>query len=166
MPKILISQSLALVLLVGSAALGQPKEPKGPVASGLRGPTQSAADESAIRELVMRYVGSRETGNPKTIAGLFTPDADQLVSTGEWRRGRDALVQGTVASSAREKGQRRTIELQFIRFIGSDVAIADGRYVLSGATSSRNMWTTIIAKRTPQGWRIAAIRNMLPAPPR
>jgi hypothetical protein len=27
------------------------------------------------------------------------------------------------------------------------------------------MWTTIVLKRGPDGWRIAAIRNMLPATP-
>jgi uncharacterized protein (TIGR02246 family) len=125
------------------------------------------AGESEIRDLVKQYVAARETGDAKTIAALFTPDADQLVSSGEWRKGREGVVKGTVASSAKEKGQTRTIELQSIRFVSPDVAIADGHYVLSGgASGSRNMWTTIFAKHTAAGWRITAIRNMLPAPPR
>ena len=124
-------------------------------------------NEAEIRDLVRHYVAARETGDAKAIAALFTPDADQLVSSGEWRKGREGVAAGTVASSAKEKGQTRTIELQSIRFVTADVAVADGRYVLSGGVSgSRNMWTTIIAKRTPAGWRIAAIRNMLPAPAR
>jgi uncharacterized protein (TIGR02246 family) len=123
-------------------------------------------DDTAIRNLVKQYVESRQTGDPRTIAGLFTPDADQLVSSGEWRKGRDAVVAGTVASSAREKGQSRTIEIQTIRLVDTNVAIADGHYTLSGPSGSRKMWTTIIAKRTPRGWRISAIRNMLPAPAR
>lgn len=143
--------------------------PLGFVGANFRG-GQTARDTSQqqtdIRSLVSRYVESRETGDPKTIARLFTPDADQLVSSGEWRKGRHAVVAGTVASSAREKGQQRTIVLESIRFIDAGVAIADGRYTLSGPGGSRKMWTTIIAKRTPDGWRIAAIRNMLPAPPR
>jgi uncharacterized protein (TIGR02246 family) len=119
-----------------------------------------------IRHLVERYVAARDTGHPAAIAVLFTPDADQLVSSGEWRKGQQAVVEGTVASSRKEKGQRRTIEIQTVRFIDPGVAIADGRYTLTGATGSREMWTTIIAKRMPDGWRIAAIRNMLPAPAR
>jgi uncharacterized protein (TIGR02246 family) len=167
MPKTQIPATLLLLLLLGFGAPVLSMEREGPVVPGLSGPAKSpAADESAVRDLVKRYVESRETGDPKAIAGLFTPNADQLVSSGEWRKGRDALVAGTVASSAREKGQRRSIDLQSIRFLDPGIAVADGRYILSGATGSRNMWTTIVAKRTAEGWRIAAIRNMLPAPPR
>lgn len=158
MPKTRFALPIVPILLLGLAAPVYPMERAGAqIADG---------DQSAIRDLVKRYVESRETGDPKAIAELFTPDADQLVSSGEWRKGREAVVAGTVASSAREKGQRRTIELQSIRFVDPGVAIADGRYTLSGTTGSRNMWTTIIARRTAEGWRIAAIRNMLPAPPR
>jgi len=46
----------------------------------------------------------------------------------------------------------------------SDVAIADGRYEIAGQ-EARKMWTSIICVRKPEAWRIAAIRNMLPAPP-
>ena len=46
-----------------------------------------------------------------------------------------------------------------------DVALADGRYIQKAQSggSDRAMWTTITLKRAPDGWRIAAIRNMLPA---
>ena len=53
------------------------------------------------------------------------------LSSGEWRRGRDALVKGTMASSARTTGTR-TVVVETIRMVGPDVAIADGRYEISG----------------------------------
>ena len=56
-----------------------------------------SGDEGAIRDLVRRYVEARERIDPESVAALFTPDADQLVSTGEWRRGRDEVVRGTMA---------------------------------------------------------------------
>ena len=66
-----------------------------------------AKDEAAIRNLVKEYVGARERGDPAAVGALFTSDADQLVSSsGEWRRGRDALVKGTLASSQRTGGNR------------------------------------------------------------
>ena len=48
-----------------------------------------------------------------------------------------------------------------------DVALADGRYDLSGlaGNKTRRMWTTLLLTRGSSGWRIAAIRNMLPAAP-
>ncbi len=121
-------------------------------------------DEAAIREVVARYVDAREKIDPQAVGDLFTEDADQLVSSGEWRRGRPAMVQGTMASSRNNSG-RRTVTVETVRMISSDVAIADGRYEIApaGGGAVRRMWSTFILKRTDKGWRIAAIRNMLPA---
>ena len=123
-------------------------------------------DESAVRELVARYVDARERRDPKSVEALFTADADQLVSSGEWRKGLDAVVRGTMASS-QSTGGTRTITVESVRFIEPSVAIADGRYELKGLAGGQNrsMWTTLVVKRTNDGWRIAAIRNMLPVPP-
>jgi hypothetical protein len=43
-------------------------------------------DEAALRALIARYVQARETQNAREVEALFTADADQLVSSGEWRR--------------------------------------------------------------------------------
>ena len=60
-----------------------------------------AKDEAAIRDVVKEYVGARDRQDPAAVGALFTSDADQLVSSGEWRKGREALVKGTLASTAR-----------------------------------------------------------------
>src|SRR3954452_15693197 len=114
-------------------------------------------DEAAVRQMVKRYADARDVSDPKAIGALFTDNADQLVSSGEWRRGRDALVRGMLASSARETG-KRTLAVETVRFLGPDVAIADARYEIG----DRKMWSTFIMKRGSGGWRIDAIRNMLP----
>jgi len=114
--------------------------------------------DAAVRDLVRRYVEARDAGDAKKIEALFTADADQLVSSGEWRRGIEAVVKGTVAASQSETG-KRTITVETVRFVSADVAIADGRYEIG----TRKMWTTLVCVRKPEGWRIAAIRNMLPA---
>ena len=116
-------------------------------------------DESAIRDLVQKYVDARNNRDAEATRALFTPDADQLVSSGEWRKGLDALIRGAMASSAKEAGNS-SITVQAVRFLTPDIAIVDGRY----ETSNRKMWSTLIVKRASGGWRIAAIRNMLPAP--
>src|ERR1019366_8396139 len=97
---------------------------------------------------------------------LFTADADQLVSSGEWRKGRDAVVRGTMASSE-SAGGKRTITVETVRLVPPDAALADGRYEIAGLAGAppRRMWSTFLLTRTPEGWRIAALRNMLPAPP-
>jgi uncharacterized protein (TIGR02246 family) len=122
--------------------------------------------EGPIREIVSKYVDARERNDPKGVEALFTGDADQLVSSGEWRKGRDAVVRGAMASS-RSTGGKRSITLEQVRFVTPDVAIADGRYELTGLSggTNRSMWATLIMKKTNNGWRISAIRNMLPAAP-
>ena len=129
-------------------------------------PAARAKEEAAIRDIVNRYVAAREQNDAQAIAALFTGDADQLVSSGEWRKGRNEVVQGTLASS-QSAGGKRTITVESIRFIARDAALADGRYEIAGTGGgqSRRMWTTLVLSRTPDGWRIAAIRNMLPAAP-
>jgi uncharacterized protein (TIGR02246 family) len=135
------------------------------VATALLAQTQ-ADEETAIRKVVQSYVDARESKDPLAANSLFTADADQLVSSGEWRRGRDEVVKGSMASSGKTGG-KRAIEVESIRFVVPSVAIADGRYTLSGLAggATRSMWTTLVLARSETGWHIAAIRNMLPAAP-
>lgn len=121
-------------------------------------------DQTTIRALIRSYVEAREKGDAKAVAALFTAEADQLVSTGEWRRGREKLVQGAMASS-QSNPARRTIEVETIREVAKDVAVVDGRYIQTGGAteSRREMWSTFVVKKESGHWKIAAIRNMLPA---
>jgi uncharacterized protein (TIGR02246 family) len=121
----------------------------------------SSKDEAAVREVVQRYVNARELKDPAAIEALFTADADQHTTSGEWRRGRAQIVPGTLESSKRNPGTR-TITVQAVRFMTSDVAIVDGPYEIAGAGGTRRMWATLVLKREADGWRIAAIRNMVP----
>ena len=116
------------------------------------------SDDDAIRALVQKYMDARESQDAQAVGSLFTSDADQLVSSGVWRKGREELVKGTLASSRASTG-KRTITLTSIRYLVPAAAIADGRYELG----ERKMWTCFVLSKTPAGWKIAAIRNMLPA---
>ena len=115
-----------VALVVVSFALAAP----GPAIAQER-----SADVAAVRAVVASYVDARERRDATALAALFTDDADQLVSTGEWRRGRDAVVSGGLASSARTSGAR-TIEIETVRFVSPDVAVADGRYEIAAAAGA------------------------------
>jgi uncharacterized protein (TIGR02246 family) len=116
-------------------------------------------EEAAVRDVVQRYSDARDGKDPRAIGTLFSDNADQLVSSGEWRRGKEALVQGMLASSARDAG-KRILTVETVRFLGRDVAIADARYEIG----DRKMWSTFILRRSSRAWRIEGIRNMLPTP--
>jgi uncharacterized protein (TIGR02246 family) len=121
------------------------------------------SDEAAVRDVVARYMAAREARDPEAVAALFTIDADQMTTSGEWRRGREAIRTGTAQSSERNPGSRRIV-VERVRFVTPDVAVADGPYVIvaGGAAADRRMWTTLVLVRTAEGWRISAIRNMVP----
>ena len=125
-----------------------------------------AGDEAAVRAIVQKYMDARTNMDPHAIEALFTSDADQLVSSGEWRKGRAEVVRGTMASS-QGSGGKRTVAVESVRFVAPGAAIADGRYEISGlgGGTTRKMWSTFVVTRGSDGWRIAAIRNMLPAAP-
>ncbi len=129
-------------------------------------------DSAAIRAVVARYVAARDLRDPGAVGSLFTADADQYTTSGEWRRGQTEIVAGTARSSAQNPGDRR-IRVETVRFITADVAIADGPYEIvaegADAAATRRMWTSFVLVQQSAGWRIAAIRNMRPtaaAPPR
>ena len=124
------------------------------------------SDDAAVREVIEKYVDAREKRDPALIAPLFTADADQMTTSGQWRRGRDNVVRGGLESSQANPGTRR-ITIEMIRFPTPDVAIADGRYEIRGAQGGdpRRMWTTFVLTRGGSGWRITAIRNMVPTSP-
>jgi len=123
-------------------------------------PVLAQDDAAAIKKLVQNYLDARDHRDAKALEALFVPDVDQLVSSGEWRKGREAVVKGTLASSESTAG-RRTITVETVRHVGKDVAVADGRYEIG----DRKMWSSFVVLRTAEGWKIAGIRNMLPAAP-
>jgi uncharacterized protein (TIGR02246 family) len=114
-------------------------------------------DEAAVRAVVAKYVEARESKDAAAIGALFTDDADQFNSAGEWRRGREAIVKGTLQSSQRNTGSR-SIALKAVRFPAPGVAIADGEYDIG----TQRLWTTLVLTRQGETWRIAAIRNSTP----
>jgi uncharacterized protein (TIGR02246 family) len=125
-------------------------------------PASPAADEAAVRDIVRRYTQARELSDPKAIEALFTADADQYTSSGEWRRGMAQLVKGMLETSARNPGTRE-ITIAAVRFVSPDVAIVDGEYTTG--TNARRLWTTLTVKRDGRIWKIAAIRNISPTAP-
>ena len=123
------------------------------------------SDEAAVRAVVDAYSAARDKADAVALTGLFTADADQLVSSGEWRRGREAVVKGSLASSQQAQG-KRTFTVDTVRIVAANVALADSRYEIAQTDgTTRRMWASWLLVKDAGGWKIAAIRNMLPAAP-
>ena len=120
-------------------------------------------NDKAIHDLIDRYSLSRESRDTSLLREIVTADIDQLVSTGEWRKGIGESIDGMMRSSSNNPG-KRTIIIDRIRHINPGTAIVDARYEIQNADgTTRKMWSTFIVVKMEGKWKITAIRNMLPA---
>jgi len=129
--------------------------------------TLSAQDNTKNRKeintLIDNYSLAREKRDTVLLKNILTLDIDQLVSNGEWRTGIKAAVKGMMASSAASPGTR-TLTVDKIKFSSPQIAIVDTKYEIQNADGTpRKMWSTFIVVNTTLGWKISAIRNMLPS---
>lgn len=121
--------------------------------------------QKAITSLIDQYSEAREKSDTILLKNILTTDVDQLVSTGEWRIGVGAAVQGMLKSSANSPGTR-TLRVENIRMFNPITAIVDCRYEIQNTDGSiRKMWSTFLVVAIKEIWKISAIRNMQPAIP-
>ena len=119
----------------------------------------------AIASLIDQYSEAREKSDTVLLKTILTNDVDQLVSTGEWRNGIGAAVQGMLKSSGANPGTR-TLRIETIRMFNPTCAIVDCRYEITSTEGiTRKMWSTFLVIAEKQRWKISAIRNMMPASP-
>jgi hypothetical protein len=129
-----------------------------------QGSTVNDKLQKTITTLIDQYSFAREKRDTVLLKTILTPDVDQLVSTGEWRIGLNAAVEGMMKSSANSPGTR-TLHIEKIQTIGTSSAIVDCRYEIQNADgTARKMWSTFIVISDKKTWKIRSIRNMLPAP--
>ena len=126
-------------------------------------PIDTKGESQEIIDLISSYSTARETKDTVLLKEILIEDVDQLVSSGEWRKGIASAVQGMMQSSSENPGDR-TLKVESIRFLNPDVAIVDCRYEIKNSTGAvRKMWSTFIVVTETEQWKISAIRNMLPA---
>ena len=126
-------------------------------------PLNTKGESQEIIDLISSYSKARETKDTVLLKEILVEDIDQLVSSGEWRKGIEAAVQGMMESSSANPGDR-TLKVEFIRFLNPDAAVVDARYEIKNSSGTiRKMWSTFIVVLETEQWKISAIRNMLPA---
>ena len=143
---LLLSHLACVIVLYGQVATGNDKLQK------------------TITSLIDQYSQAREKRDTALLKTILTPDVDQLVSTGEWRVGLNAAVEGMMKSSANSPGTR-TLHIEKIQTITPSSAIVDCRYEIQNTDgTARKMWSTFVVIADKKTWKIMAIRNMLPVP--
>ena len=117
----------------------------------------------AITSLIDQYSEAREKRDTVLLKNILTTNVDQLVSTGEWRDGISAAVEGMIKSSATTPGTR-TLRVEKIKMLTAGSAIVDCKYEIQNKDGTlRKMWSTFLVVTEKKLWKISAVRNMLPA---
>lgn len=126
-------------------------------------PLNTKEESQEILNLISSYSEARQTKDTVLLKEILVENIDQLVSSGEWRKGIAEAIKGMMESSSENPGDR-TLNVESIRFLNPDVAIVDSKYEIKNSSGTiRKMWSTFVVVTETEQWKISAIRNMLPA---
>ena len=128
-------------------------------------------DERSIRTIVDNFAKSWNTPGMPGFGDLFTQDADFVVISGRWFKGRDAIVTyHKELLSKFYKGSRVSPETVSVRFLSPTAAVAhvDWRswYTASGKQEEQTALMTLMLTKDDGVWKIAAAHNTLTGGPR
>jgi uncharacterized protein (TIGR02246 family) len=140
---------VALLFAASSTALAQP-----------------GGDDAAIRRVIQQHDEARNKGDWKAVAMLFTEEADQLTSTGDWRKGRAGVEKGVAQVNATiYKGGKYSTKVTSVRMLGADHALVDTTFEIGNiAGGTRRGTTAYILAKSGGTWRIMATRSSVPVP--
>jgi uncharacterized protein (TIGR02246 family) len=121
-------------------------------------------DDAAIRGVLQQHDDTRNKADWKALSALFTEDAEQFTSAGEWRRGRAEIEKGVAQGMATTyKGGKYTTKVGKVRMLAPAVALVDASFEISNiAGGARRGHTTYALVKSGGQWRIAAARSMVP----
>jgi uncharacterized protein (TIGR02246 family) len=125
----------------------------------------SMHDDEQLHALFERLMSAWTAGDAQAYGACFTADCDYVSYDGTQARGvevmvdsHDKLFRGVLTGTA------LVGEIESIRFLSPDIALVHGFASVLVAWRTdlpkrRLTRTTIVAVRTPQGWRITSINN-------
>jgi uncharacterized protein (TIGR02246 family) len=134
---------------------------------GAQAPAGSGAEEAAVKKLVQEWDAVRNNGDWKAFAQFYTPEATSLSSDGTWRKNRQEIEKGaTDVWTSTYKGAKYRTTVESVRSLAPNVTVADARFEISNISGggSRKGRTTLLLVKSDRGWRIAAVRHMVPVP--
>ena len=125
---------------------------------------KQSADEEAIRETDDAFVKAYGLGDAKSVAALFTTDAEYVDEMGNVFQGRAAIQESLKDFFAENPGCKLSMNIDSIRFISPGVAVEDGTTAIThaeGEISADSLYTTVHVK-TDGKWLAASVRDHAP----
>ncbi len=136
-------------------------QPPGAASPGPGAPVSDRPeDERALRALAVAYARSYNAGDARSLASVFTNDAEMIDEYGQRLRG-SPMIETVLGSLFRQRpGATLTIAPTSLRFIGPDVAQEEGRTVVKvGDEGPATRHYTLIAVKQGDRWRYSSFRE-------
>jgi uncharacterized protein (TIGR02246 family) len=129
---------------------------------------QEKSEEQAVRKAVANFAETVNRGDAKAFAALFTEDADFVVITGRYLKGRNEIVTyhaGLFADGFR--GSHLDVTSVTIRFLRPDVAVARvvTKRTENGGKEMRTSLPMFVFTKQGESWLITAVQNTLTSGP-
>jgi uncharacterized protein (TIGR02246 family) len=130
-------------------------------------------DEKAIRGIVARYVDAWNRTDPAALASLYAEQGDFVSSTGDRASGRAEIERWYDERLRQGYFSETTLDFDAgsIRFVRPDIAILEGRWVISGArdleghsSTVRQGTITVFLEKRDGRWLIDALRSLIALP--
>src|SRR5918911_4042169 len=124
--------------------------------------TRMSKDETAIRKLIRQIQDGWNAHDPKAAAAPFAVDADFVVVTGLYLKGRGEIERGFAfrLSQPDYKASKNTITVKGIRFLRPDVAVVhttfDIEYAEGGGVKKDHAIETAVMTKERGRWSIVA----------
>ena len=129
------------------------------------------SDEAQVRNLIPAFTAAWGRADAQSLAGLFAPDGDLMIPTGNVFSGRaaiDAFYSSVFAEGYR--GSKGTGEIARLRFLQPDVVVGDGTWSIIGAHDKQGREAapergvfTVVAVKHGDKWQISALREQTSA---
>ena len=121
-------------------------------------------DEQAIRDIAQRLEEGWNSGNGQAFAAPFAEDSDYVVVDGRHIKGRLANAEGhQFIFDTIYRGSTNSMEVESVRFIRPDVAVAHVRHRLKfsrdGRPAEGHARSTWVLTKDDGRWSIAAFQN-------
>lgn len=125
---------------------------------------ETPSSKEQVEVVLQAYLNGRQNRDLDAVKAVLHPNVDQLTSRGEWRKGIEAATSGMKRSSKQNPGNR-SLQVESVRFLKPDVALADALYTIKGTDGpDRILWSSFtLVKGEHQKWLITSIRNQKPA---
>jgi uncharacterized protein (TIGR02246 family) len=129
---------------------------------------QEKPEEQAVRKVIADFAEAINRGDAKAFTTLFTEDADFVVITGKYLKGRNEIVTYHAGLfTGAFLGSHLDVTSVAVRFLRPDVAVARvaTKRTENKGTEMRTSFPMFVLTKQGDSWLITAVQNTLTSAP-